>query len=87
MPPRVENTTAQGQPQGLQYVYMPMGYYDMPNDPPPLHEHRDHGINNYAEVALDVPAQAQAGAEAAPPIAVCTYITFPHTKHLTRGED
>ena len=71
MPPPVENTTAQRQPQGLQYV--DMGYYHMPNDPTPLHEHRDHGINNYAGV--DVPAQAQV----APPVAVCTYITFPHT--------
>jgi hypothetical protein len=72
MPPPVENTAAQGQPQGLQYV--DMGYYDMPNDPPPL-QHRDHGINNYAGVVPDVPAQTQA----APPVAVCTYITFPHT--------
>ena len=47
----------------------------MPDNPPPPHEHRNRGINNYVGVALDVPTQAQA----APPVAVCTYITFPHT--------
>jgi hypothetical protein len=50
-----------------------MGYYDMANDHPPLHEHHDRAINYYAEVALDVPAQA------VPPAPVCTDFTFPHT--------
>jgi hypothetical protein len=71
MPPTV---AAQGQPQDLQYV--DMGYCNMVDDHPPLHEHRDHAINNYAGVALDVSAQAQA----APPAPVCTDLTFPHTR-------
>jgi hypothetical protein len=74
MPPPVENTAAQGQPQDLWYP--DMGYYNMGNDHPPLHEHRGHAINNYdAGVALDIPAQAQA----APLPPVCIDLTFPHT--------
>ena len=73
IPPTVENPAAQGQPQDLQYV--DMGYYNMANDHPPPHEHRDHAINNYAGVALDAPAQAQA----APSTPVCIYLTFKHT--------
>jgi hypothetical protein len=68
MPPPVENHAAQGQPQDLRYV--DMGYYDMGNDHP-----RDHAIDNYAGVALDVLEQAQA----APSAPVCTDLTFPHT--------
>ena len=46
MPAPVENVAVQGQLQDLQYVVM--GYNDMANDCPqaPLHEHRDHAINN-----------------------------------------
>jgi hypothetical protein len=44
----------------------------MGNDRPPLHERHDHALNNYARVALDVPAQAA-------PAPVCTDLTFPHT--------
>ena len=51
-----------------------MGYHDIANDPP-LHEHRDYAINNYAGVALGVPTQAQA----APPDPVCADLPFPHT--------
>ena len=71
-----ENTAAQGQqPQDLQYI--DTGYYNMANDRPPLHEYRDHTINNYTGVALDrgVPAQAQA----APPVPVSTDLTISHT--------
>jgi hypothetical protein len=68
----VENVAAQGQPPDLRYV--DMGYYDMPNDRPPTHEHRDYGINNYAGVALDIPPQAQA-----PPAAVCSDLFLLHT--------
>ena len=70
MPPPVENFAAQGQPQDLRYV--DMGLYDMANDRPALHEHRDHVVNNYAGVAPDVPAYAQA----ALPAPVCTCLTF-----------
>ena len=73
MPPPIENVAVQGQLQDLRYV--DIGYNDMANDYPPLHEHRDHVINNYAGVALDVPAQAHA----APPAPVSTDLTFPHT--------
>ena len=73
MPPPVENIAAQGQLQDLQYV--DMGYNDIVNDHPPLHEHLDHAINNYAGVALDVPAQAHA----APPAPVSTDLTVLHT--------
>ena len=48
-----------------------MGYYNMTNDQPPLHEHRDPAIDNYAAVALDLPAQAQAN----PPAPVCADFT------------
>jgi hypothetical protein len=54
---------------------MPVGYYDIANDHLPLHGHRNHGINNDAGAALDVPAQAQA----ALPDPVCAYLTFLHT--------
>lgn len=67
MPSPVENTAAQGQQQDLQYI--DTGYYNMVNDRPPLHGHRNHAndaINNYGGVAPDVPAQAQA----APPVPV-----------------
>ena len=64
MPLPVENVTTRGQPQDTHYI--DMGYYDMANDLPSLHEHRDHVINDYAGAALDVPAQAQA----APPVPV-----------------
>ena len=73
--PPVEYTAAQGQPQNLGYLDMPVGYYDIANDHPPLHGHRNHGINNNAGAALDVPAQAQA----ALPDPVCAYLTFLHT--------
>ena len=69
MPLLVENHAAQRQPQNLQYL--DMDYYDMANvhpPVPPLHEHRDQAIDNYAAAVLDVPAQAQA----APPSPVCT---------------
>lgn len=52
-----------------------MGYYNIANDQPPLHEHRDPAINNYAGVALDVPCEEQA----APPDLVRTDLTFPYT--------
>jgi hypothetical protein len=73
MPPPVENNAAQGQLQDLQYV--DRGYYDMANDHLPLHEHRDHAINNYDAVALDDPAQGRA----LPPAPVCSDPTFPYT--------
>ena len=38
-----------------------MGYYDLANELP-LHNHRDHAIDNYAWAALNVPAQVQAAA-------------------------
>ena len=68
MPPPVENVGVQGQLQDLRYV--DMGYNDMANDRPPLHEHRDYAINNYAGVAQ---------AQAAPPAPVCTDLNFPYT--------
>jgi hypothetical protein len=74
MPPPIENTAAQGQPHDLRYP--DMGYCNMGNDHPLLHEHRGHVINNYAGVALDIPAQAQA----APLAPVCTDLTFLHTQ-------
>jgi hypothetical protein len=49
-----------------------MGYYDVVNGHPPLHDHRGHVINNHPGVALDVPAQLQV----APPVPVCTEPTF-----------
>ena len=52
-----------------------MANYDIANEHPPLFEHHDLAIDNYAGVALDVPAQAQA----APPDPVCTDLTFSHT--------
>jgi hypothetical protein len=65
MPPPVENDAAQAQPQDLEIV--DVGYYNMGNDHPPLHEHPNLAINNYAApVALEVPAQAQA--DPPPPI-------------------
>ena len=73
MSPPVDNTAPQGQAQDLQYE--DMGYYKIANDHPPLHEHHDQPIDNYAPVALNVPTQAQA----APPIPVCTDPSFPHT--------
>ena len=76
MPSPVENTAAQGQQQDLQYI--DTGYYNMVNDCPPLHGHRNHAkdaINNYAGVAPDVPAQAQAG----PPVPVSTDFTISYT--------
>ena len=72
MPPPPENVAVQGQLQDLRYV--DMVYNDMAGDHPPLHGHRDHAINNYARVALNTPAQAQA----APPAPVSTDLTFPH---------
>ena len=51
-----------------------MGYYNMANDQPPVHERRDPAINNYAGVALDVPGEAQA----APPYPVRTDLIFPY---------
>ena len=71
MSPPVENTVAQARPQDLGY----MGSYDMANHHPPLHGHHDRAVNNYAGVALDVPAQAQV----APLAPVCTCLTLPHT--------
>jgi hypothetical protein len=80
MPPPIENNAAQGQSQDLQFV--DVGHYDMGYDhpPPQLGEHHDNAINNYAEVAIDVPAQAHA----AQPAPVCT---DPHSSaymYLTR---
>jgi hypothetical protein len=69
----VEDTAAQVQSQDVRYN--DMGYYNMANDHPPLREHRDHAISNYAGVVLEFPAQAQA----APPAPVCIDLTFPHT--------
>ena len=71
-PPPVEYNAAQGQLQGLPYVNM--GYYDMANDHLPLHDHRDHAINNYDAVTLDGPAQGQV----LPPAPVCTDLIFPY---------
>lgn len=51
-----------------------MDYYNMANTLP-LHDHRDHAIDNYTETALNVPAQAQA----VPLDPVCTDLTIPHT--------
>lgn len=65
MPPPVKNNAARGQPQDL--LYVGMGYYDMGNDHPLLHEHHDNAINNYG-VALDAPAQTHA----TQPAPVCT---------------
>jgi hypothetical protein len=73
MPPPVENIAVQGQPQDLRYVNM--GLYDMANDHPAPHEYRDHAVNNYAGVALDVPAHAHA----APPAPVCIDLTSSRT--------
>ena len=53
-----------------------MGYYDMANDHPLLHEYHDHAIDNYSGFALGVPAQAQA----APPVPVCLNFFVPHTR-------
>jgi hypothetical protein len=79
MPPPVDNHVVQGQQQDLQYDVM--GYYNIANDHPPPHGHRDDAINDYAAFALDVPSHAQA----APPAPVCTDLSFPHTyMHLTR---
>jgi hypothetical protein len=52
-----------------------MGYYNIADDHPLVHEHRDHAINNYAGVSQDVPAHGQA----ASPAPVCTALTFSHT--------
>jgi hypothetical protein len=73
IPSPVESIAAQGQPRPLQFA--DMGYYNMTNDQPPQHEHRDPAINNYAAVTLDLPGQAQA----TPPAPVCADFTFPHT--------
>ena len=73
MSPPIENAAAQTRPQDLGYT--DMGSYDMANYYPPLHEHRNHAIDNYAGAALDVPAHAQA----ASPAPVCTGLTLPHT--------
>ena len=72
MPPPAESTPAQGQRQEQHYVGM--DYYNMANTLP-LHDHRDHAIDNYTETALNVPAQAQA----VPLDPVCTDLTIPHT--------
>jgi hypothetical protein len=72
MPPPVENIAAHRQPQDLQHG--DMGYYDMADDHPPLHEYHGQATNNYARAALDAPAQAQA--QAAPPAPVCTGLIF-----------
>jgi hypothetical protein len=78
MPPPVENDAAQAQPQDLEIV--DVGYYNMGNDHPPLHEHPNLAINNYAApVALEVPAQAQAD----PPPPVCTDPHFSAYTYLT----
>jgi hypothetical protein len=70
----VQNTAAQleGQLQDLGYV--DVGYYDISNGLPPLHEYRDPTINNYAGDALDLPVQAQA----VPLDPVCANLTFLH---------
>ena len=70
MPPPVDSIAAQGQPQDLQFA--DIDYYNMANDHPPSHENRDYNINNFAGVALDVPAGH------APPAPVSTDLTFPH---------
>ena len=45
----------------------------MTDDHPPVHEHRDHAINNYAGAALDVPAQAQAAPPLAAPVCIVIF--------------
>ena len=80
IPPPVENIADQGEPQDMGYD--DMGYYDVDNGHPPLHDghdHRDHAINNHGGAALDVPAQAQA---AAPPTPVCTEPAFVLHTHI-----
>ena len=72
IPTTVESIAAPGQPRPLRFA--DMSYHNMSNDQPPLHEHRDNAINNYAGVALNLPAQVQA----APPVPVCADFTFPH---------
>jgi hypothetical protein len=66
MPPLIDNTASQGQPQVMQYD--DMGCYNIANGHPPVHEYHDQAIDNYAPVALNIPVQAQA----APPTPVCT---------------
>ena len=61
--------------------YDDMGYYDVANGHPPLHDHRGHLINNHPGVALDVPAHAQWHA-AAPPAPVRTEPTFVLHTHI-----
>lgn len=82
IPLPVGNNAAQLQayPQHLQYV--DVDYYNIANDYPPLHEHRNHAtsINNYAGAALDVPAQPQA----APSDPVYTDLTSPCT-HINQS--
>jgi hypothetical protein len=80
MLPPVENSATQGQPQDLWYGGM--GHYgDIANNhlQVPLHEHHDHAVNDYAGLALDVPAQAQAAPLApvcpSPPCSAYTYLT------------
>lgn len=68
-----QNTSAQGQPQDVQYL--DIGHYHIANGHPPLHENHDHAINNYAEAVLDVPAQVQA----VPSDPVCSNVTCTHT--------
>ena len=67
MPPPVQ-TTAQGRPQDLRYLNA--GYYNMTNDHPPMHNHRDHVI----DVSLDVREQAT------PLAPVCIGHTSLHTR-------
>lgn len=50
-----------------------MDHYNMANELP-LHDHRDHAIDNYAKAARNVPTQAQA----ASPGPVCIDLTIPH---------
>jgi hypothetical protein len=63
------------QPQDLPAGYGGMGHYDMANNHLPLHEHHNHAINDYAGLALNDPAQAQA----APLVPVCPGPIIPHT--------
>jgi len=76
MPPPVDNTAPQGQPQVMQYDGM--GYYNIANDNR-LHQHHNDASNDYAAFALDACLDVSAQAQATAPATVCTDFIFPHT--------